>query len=47
MIESYETRKLHISVPLNLYEFIRTEKLFKNIDGIVVRLLMKEFDIED
>ena len=41
MIE-FETRKLHISIPLSLYEMIRDQKKFKEIDGIVTRLLTEE-----
>ena len=42
---NYETRKLHLSVPLELYEYIREAKLFKEIDGIVVELLMAKFKL--
>jgi Mor family transcriptional regulator len=42
---SYETRKLHLSVPLELYEHIRENKLFKEIDGIVVALLVEKFKL--
>ena len=42
---TYETRKLHLSVPLELYEYIREQKLFKEIDGIVVELLMEKFKL--
>ena len=42
---NFETRKLHISVPVQLYEYIRNEKLFKEIDGIVVELLISKYNI--
>jgi len=42
---TYETRKLHISVPIEVYEYIRNEKLFKEIDGIVTDLLIKKYNI--
>jgi len=42
----YSTRKLHISIPLNVYEFLRTQKLFKEIDGVITELLIKKYQIE-
>jgi len=43
---TYSTRKLHISIPLNVYEFLRTQKLFKEIDGIITELLVEKYQIE-
>lgn len=42
----FETRKLHISIPLELYEYLRTEKLFKSIDGEIVSLLMVKYGLK-
>ena len=43
---NFETRKLHISVPIKIYEYIQEHKLFKEIDGIVVELLITKYDIK-
>ena len=41
----FETRKIHLSVPLEVYEFIRENRLFKNIDGIIVEFLIEKYGI--
>jgi len=45
-IQEYETRKLHVSVPLEIYDFLSKKRLFKEIDGVVVKLLMEHYNIE-
>ena len=42
MNDKYETRKLHVSIPVDLYESLRINKRFKSIDGLVTRLLIEE-----
>jgi len=44
--DEYETRKIHISVPVSLYDYLRKERLFKSIDGIIVNLLMEHYDLK-
>lgn len=46
MINDYETRKLHVSVPLDLYNFLREKRLFKEIDGVIVKLLSEYYEVK-
>lgn len=44
-LTEYETRKLHVSVPANVYDYLRANKLFKSIDGIVTELIIEHYNI--
>lgn len=46
MTDDFQTRKLHISIPLELYEYLRENKLFKSIDGEIVSLLMEKYGLK-
>ncbi len=43
----YETRKIHVTVPETVYEYLRREKLFKKIDGVITELLIEKYNIEE
>jgi len=45
MNSDFETRKLHISIPLELYNYLRENKLFKSIDGEITKLLMEKYQL--
>jgi len=41
-----ETRKLHVTLPRYVYDYLREHRLFSGIDGIVTDLLIEYFGIE-
>ena len=43
----YETRKIHVTVPETVYEYLRREKLFKKIDGVITELLIEKYNIKE
>lgn len=43
----FETRKLHVTVPAYVYEYLRREKIFKSIDGVVTELLIEKYNIKE
>ncbi len=43
----YETRKIHVTVPETVYEYLRREKLFKKIDGIITEMLIEKYHIQE
>lgn len=44
-MNEYESRKLHISIPLKVYDYLRENKLFKEIDGVITEILIKKYKI--
>ncbi len=42
----YETRKIHVTVPETVYEYLRRKKLFKTIDGVITELLIEKYNIQ-
>jgi len=47
MTNELETRKIHISVPKYVYEYLRTNKKFSTIDGVITKLLIEYYDINN
>ncbi len=43
----YETRKIHVTVPETVYKYLRREKLFKEIDGIITEMLIEKYNIKE
>jgi len=46
-MDEFETRKLHISVPKYVYDYLKENKLFSSIDGVVTKLLIEHYNIKD
>ena len=42
----YDTGKIHLTVPKDVYEYLRINKKFKDIDGIVTEFLIDKYNIE-
>lgn len=45
MTNEFDTRKIHISVPKEVYEYLRMNKKFSTIDGVITKLLIEYYNI--
>lgn len=47
MKDIFRTKKVHITVPLALYEKLKEKRCFENIDEVIVEMLIKHYRLED